>query len=126
MTEPEAFEYAKKTILDQRPDADEFYLNEADFEDGIWVIMIGYLRYWDAEDIGRKENEFLSLTDDDIGEPSGHWRSQVQILPNGDGILHTDDILDIHEHPECLAFVEGEWRRWASELSDNEDTKDEN
>ena len=100
MTEEEAFEHAKKTILDQRPDADDFYLDEADFEDGNWLIMLGYLRYWDAEDIGRKENEFLGLTDDDIGEPSGHWRSQVKILPNGDGILNTDDNLDIEEHPE--------------------------
>ena len=44
MTEAQAFEAAKTTILEQRPDADDFYLDEADFEDGNWVIMIGYLR----------------------------------------------------------------------------------
>lgn len=44
MTEQEAFEAAKQTILEQRPDADDFYLDEADFENGNWVIMIGYLR----------------------------------------------------------------------------------
>ncbi len=125
MTEQEAFEAAKQTILEQRPDADDFYLDEADFKDGNWIIMIGYLRYWDADDIGRKENEFLSLTEEDIGEPSGHWRSQVEILPNGDGILNGDDILDIHEHPECMAYTEGEWRRWAGGLRDDEDTEDE-
>ena len=71
------------------------------------------------------ENEPLGLTDDDIGEPSGHWRSQVQILPNGDSILNTDDILDIHEHPECMAYTEGEWRRWAASGLRDDDTEDE-
>ena len=46
-------------------------------------------------------------------EPSGHWRSQVEILPSGDGILNTDDILDIEEHPECQYTNEQEWREWA-------------
>ncbi len=32
MTEEQAFEHAKQTILDQRPDADDFYL-ENDEED---------------------------------------------------------------------------------------------
>ena len=123
MTEQEAFEHAKKTILEQRPDADNFYLDDADFEDGNWVIMLGYLRYWDASDIEREENEHLGLTNDDIGEPSGHWRSQVEILPNGDGILNTDDNLDIEEHP-AMDESESGWRKWAiGELRD--DSEDE-
>ncbi len=52
MNQEEAFETAKNTILEMRPDADDFYLDEADFEDGNWVIMIGYLRYWEGEDMG--------------------------------------------------------------------------
>ena len=67
----------------------------------------------------------MGLTDDHIGEPSGHWRRSVEILPNGDGILHTDDILDIHEHPECMAFTEGEWRKWAISGKFDEDENDE-
>ena len=70
---------------------------------------------WDASDIEREENEHLGLTDDDIGTPSGHWRSQVEILPNGDGILNTDHNLDIEEHPECQYTSEQEWRKWAVE-----------
>ena len=88
MNQDEAFEHAKQTILEQRPDGDDFYLDEANFENGNWVIMIGYLRYWEPEDIGREENEFLGLTDADIGEQSGHWRSQVEILPSGDELTH--------------------------------------
>ena len=114
MTEEQAFEYAKTTILEQRPDADDFYLDDADFEDGNWIIMIGYLRYWGAEDIEKDEYEFLSLTEEDIGTPSGHWQSQVEILPNGDGILNIDDNLGIEEHPE-IDESESEWRRWAIE-----------
>ena len=114
MTEEQAFEAAKKTILEQRPDADDFYLDDAGIEDGNWIIMIGYLRYWGVEDIGRDEYEFLSLTEEDIGAPSGHWQSQVEILPNGDGILHIDDNLDIEEHPE-MDESESEWRKWAIE-----------
>ena len=114
-------------VLEQSPDADDFYLEEAEFEDGNWVIMIGYLRYWEPEDIDREENKPLGLTDADIGEPSGHWRSQVEILPSGDGILNTDDNLDIHEHPECMACTEGEWRKWAitRRFDDEDDDEDE-
>ncbi len=62
------------------------------------------------------------MTEEDIGTPSGHWRSQVQILPNGDGILNIDDILDIEEHPE-MDESESEWRRWA--VGDREDREDD-
>ena len=68
------------------------------------------------------ENEPLGLTDDEIGEPSGHWRSQVQIFPNGDGILNTDDILDIEEHPD-LDKSESKWRKWA--IGNRGDSEDE-
>ena len=56
MTEQEAFEAVKNTILEIRPDAKDFYLDEADFEDGNWVINIGYLRalgggrHWQARE----------------------------------------------------------------------------
>jgi len=101
LTNEQAFEIAKAEIKRLWEVANKFYTVSAEFKDGDWRLIVGWVDYYNSEFINSDRNQKLDLDyiNNNIDTPFIYHQTQVVVGVNGEVKTTTDDFLDISEHP---------------------------
>ncbi len=101
LTNEQAFEIAKAEIKRIWEAANKFYIVSAEFKDGDWRLIVGWVDYYNSELINSDHKQQLGLdyNNNNIHTSFIYHQTQVVVGVNGDVKTTTDEFLDISEHP---------------------------
>ena len=98
LTNEQAFEIAKAEIQRIWAAANKFYIVSAEFKDGDWRLIVGWVDFYNSELINSDHKQELGLDSNNIDTSFIYHQTQVLVGVNGDVKTTTDEFLDISEH----------------------------